>query len=543
MTSPVSISTPHETAPRRETPISQALSGVFGAPFHVRESTDSGLADVSIARAVVTRFCVEQTAWSDPGHLAAAVEIDLGGGVTVFHLPFGPAVLVVPDSQPGGPRNFAVGELPTADSDLVASNIEFALRTANERLSTDESESLLESYAAQLSQAYEEINWLRGLSEQLGQCEVSRSLTDVAADTLPALRRLLQTQAAVFVEVGEDQGSDYVERLRVAHWSGDQIISDTSCCELIAAMSMDNLCDTVVRNRMTGYGSFDGGQPLESMLLTPVVKGRQAFGWLILLNRNGHASHVITNHDILGLDEFGTEEAGMAESAAVMLATHARNVQLFKERETMMLGTIQSLVRTLEARDEYTCGHSDRVAHMSQMLAIELGLPDYECRRIYRTGLLHDIGKVGVPDEVLSKPGSLTNAEFEIIKRHTVVGYEILKDLKSFEYMLPGVRWHHERIDGRGYPDGLKGEELPFMPRIMAVADAMDAMTSNRPYRNGMPFEKAESILREGAGTQWDVEVVAAYFQIRDQMQEFCRGHSKSSILSGLTAISTDNAV
>jgi HD-GYP domain-containing protein (c-di-GMP phosphodiesterase class II) len=321
----------------------------------------------------------------------------------------------------------------------------------------------------------------------------------------------------------------------VLHWSDGQDVSESQACELVAAMRVDGCNDTIVRNRMATSRAGNGLHGIESMLLVPVARSQQEFGWLLLLNRSGEASHLIANHDILGLDEFGTEEAGMAEAAASMLAAHARNVQLLEERENLMISMIQTLLRTLETRDEYTCGHSDRVARISQMLASQMGVPESECEEIYRAGLLHDIGKVGVPDQVLSKPGRLTEEEFDLIKQHPMIGYRILKDLRAFEFVLPGVRWHHERQDGRGYPDGLTGDEIPLMARVMAVADGFDAMTSNRPYRDGMPFEKAESIMREGAGTQWDADVVAAYLKINDVIQDFCRNHRMSSVMCGLS--------
>lgn len=529
---------PDGHAPTAANPLLQALSGVFGTVFHICEVTSSSTADSALARSAAATFCSTKTAWKDPGAAAAAAEFSLGNGATVFHLPSGPAVLVVLTDSSQGRFTYIVGELPGADSDLVTANLKYAIRMACERFDAGDTAELVDSYAAQLSHAYEEISWLHQLSGQLEQFEVARSLQDVAEDTLPSLRNLLQAQAALFVSVRDDETVEYVNRLRVLHWSGGREISDSQACKLVATMRLDGNIDTVVRNRMAASGAVSGLREVDSMLLVPVAKGRQVFGWLMFLNRSGEASQLITNHDILGLDEFGTEEAGMAEAAASMLAGHARNVQLFEERETLMIGTIQSLVRTIEARDEYTCGHSDRVAKMSQMLACQLGVPDYECQRIYRAGLLHDIGKVGVPDQVLSKPGKLTDEEFDQIKQHPMIGYRILKDLKSFDYVLPGVRWHHERQDGRGYPDGLTGEEIPLMARVMAVADGLDAMTSNRPYRDGMPFEKAESILREGAGTQWDADVIAAYFEINELIQDYCRNHRMSSVMQGLEEVS-----
>lgn len=515
-------------------PVLQALSGVFGTVFHVCRASSSDIPRSDMAKSVTADFCAEHTAWKSPKHVASATEIRLGNGATVFHLPFGPAVLVVPAGESEGELTYVVGELPGADADLVSANIDYALRTAEQSIEAGNTEELVDSYAAQLSHAYEEINWLHGLSEQLEQFDVSRSLQEVADHTIAALQNLLHAEGAVLMGVREVEGADFVDRLQLLYSSGEWPVSESRTRELIADITDNGRCETVVRNRLSASEVEDGRHSVNSILLVPVAKEQQVFAWLMLLNRRGDASVLIANHELLGIDEFGTEEAAMAEAAASMLAAHARNLQLFNERENLMLGTIQSLVRTIEARDEYTCGHSDRVAKMSEMLARQMGLTDGECTDIYRAGLLHDIGKVGVPDEVLRKPDRLTDKEFEQIKRHPVIGYNILKDHQFFDYVLPGVRWHHERQDGRGYPDGLKGDEIPLMARIMAVADGLDAMTSNRPYRDGMPFEKAESILRDGSGTQWDADVVSAYFEINGQIQDFSRNHRISSVMSEL---------
>jgi HD-GYP domain-containing protein (c-di-GMP phosphodiesterase class II) len=200
-------------------------------------------------------------------------------------------------------------------------------------------------------------------------------------------------------------------------------------------------------------------------------------------------------------------------ATAIVLAAHGRNCGLFHEKELLLRGVIRSMINAIDAKDSYTCGHSDRVAEYARLIARELSLDLNQCEQIYMTGLLHDVGKIGVPDEVLNKPGQLTDSEFELIKQHPVIGFEILKHLENLDYVLPGVLHHHEAIDGSGYPHGLQGSEIPLEARILAVADAYDAMTSDRPYRRGMPGEKAEAILRNGAGRQWDPDCVDAFFR------------------------------
>ena len=142
---------------------------------------------------------------------------------------------------------------------------------------------------------------------------------------------------------------------------------------------------------------------------------------------------------------------------------------------------------------------------------------------IYLSGLLHDIGKIGIDDQVLRKPGRLTESEYEHIKMHAEIGYRILKDLKQLDQVLPVVRHHHEAWNGTGYPFGLQGEEIPLVARIVAVADAFDAMSSDRPYRKGMADDKLDEIFRSGAGRQWDADIVDAFFAVRDEIRQIGR--------------------
>jgi HD-GYP domain-containing protein (c-di-GMP phosphodiesterase class II) len=154
---------------------------------------------------------------------------------------------------------------------------------------------------------------------------------------------------------------------------------------------------------------------------------------------------------------------------------------------------------------------------------------------IYLSGLLHDIGKIGIDDTVLRKPGKLTHEEYEHIKKHPELGYNILKDIRQIKDALPAVLYHHEAWDGGGYPDGLAGEDIPFLARILAVADAFDAMGSDRSYRKGMSDDRVDQILREGAGQQWDTRVVEAFFAIRDEMREIVNRQREQIRLDSLS--------
>lgn len=196
-----------------------------------------------------------------------------------------------------------------------------------------------------------------------------------------------------------------------------------------------------------------------------------------------------------------------------MVGVALRHLQLQHERERLSEEAILALVAALEARDPYTQGHSVRVGEYAAWLGDALGLDSQEIRKLRVGGYLHDVGKIGVPEAVLLKPGRYTPEEFELMKRHPVIGYQIVSHLGSLTELLPLVRSHHERLDGSGYPDGLTAGQIPHTVRIMAVADVFEALVSDRPYRQGMRPEEAFAILEEGAGRLFDRDLVNLFIQ------------------------------
>ncbi|MEW6735776.1 MAG: HD domain-containing phosphohydrolase [Acidobacteriota bacterium] len=199
-----------------------------------------------------------------------------------------------------------------------------------------------------------------------------------------------------------------------------------------------------------------------------------------------------------------------------------RHQQLLEQRVTeqaerirsLSLGAIIALARALEAKDQYTSGHSQRVAEYSAMIAQQMGLDDYTCEQVRIAGQLHDIGKIGLRESILNKPGRLTDEEYNLVRQHPVIGSEILRPVINDVCVLHGVKHHHECFDGRGYPDGLVGEEIPLPARILSVADTYDAITTNRAYRGARDYEAAHNELVRCAGTQFDPAVVNAFIEI-----------------------------
>ena len=184
--------------------------------------------------------------------------------------------------------------------------------------------------------------------------------------------------------------------------------------------------------------------------------------------------------------------------------------QLLKLTDEM----VQTLAKTIDAKDKYTNGHSFRVSEYTVKLARRLGASDEELRGIEREALLHDIGKIGVPDAVLNKPGRLTDSEFETIKAHAVIGSEILGGIEGMGSAAKAAAYHHERYDGTGYPDGLKGKDIPAHARIISIADAFDAMRSDRVYRKGMDDDAIRAELINGSGTQFDPEYLTVFLSL-----------------------------
>jgi energy-coupling factor transport system substrate-specific component len=179
--------------------------------------------------------------------------------------------------------------------------------------------------------------------------------------------------------------------------------------------------------------------------------------------------------------------------------------------------TVIAIARTVDAKDERTGGHSRRVALYSKQMAKAAGLPDKDCQDIEWAANMHDIGKIAIPDSILNKDSRLTDEEYEIMKSHTIRGAEILGDFTLLDHVVEGAEYHHERYDGRGYPKGLKGEEIPLYGRIIGVADAFDAMTSNRVYRNHMDTDYVMTEMKRGRGTQFDPDALDAFLRLVDK--------------------------
>ena len=241
-----------------------------------------------------------------------------------------------------------------------------------------------------------------------------------------------------------------------------------------------------------------------NIIAVPLVARGETIGVVEVLNRMGGGT-------------FSQEDLVLLQALAHQSAIAIQNAQLFLDLQESFVSTVRALAQAVDAKDSYTAGHSSRVTDYSVIIAEELGLGPDDQRRVRLAGLLHDVGKIGIRDSVLGKAGPLDDEEFAIMKSHPTVGASILAPVNQLAEVVPGVLHHHERYDGRGYPLGLKGDEIPLMGRIIGVADAFDAMTSDRVYRPRLSDEVAIAELKKHSGTQFDSRMVKAFLSAFDK--------------------------
>jgi HD-GYP domain-containing protein (c-di-GMP phosphodiesterase class II) len=407
--------------------------------------------------------------------------------------------------DPLGASSWAAAQIPWAPQTLQRmADMVLEQFAGKERIEKLEREA--ESISVHLASTYEEISLLYRLTRNL---RISQRDEDLANAALQWMIEVVPAQGlAIQLSPLADDADPVTQNTRTAPvllTFGDCPTDAEQFNRLIEHLdlSTDQQPRVVNRNVTDQQGwPFPG---IDQAIVVPLTEGENLFGYLAAFN---HVDH----------QEFGTVEASLLGSVGAILGIHSGNIELYRQQAELLAGIVRALTSAIDAKDPYTCGHSDRVAQISVRLAQELNCDGEMLNTIYLSGLLHDIGKIGVEDLVLRKPGSLTELEFERIKEHPTIGHRILVDLKRLDDVLPVVLHHHEYFNGKGYPLQLAGDQIPLSARIVSVADAFDAMASARPYRNVMPDAKIDEIFRNGSGTQWDPMIVDALFRARDDI-------------------------
>lgn len=355
----------------------------------------------------------------------------------------------------------------------------------------DTAQNELATLSDNLTSTYEELNLLYRVSGsmQVTQCP-QQFLQNVCDDLLEVVDSSVAAVAyahppaveedIIVVAGGEGvcqrQIKDLADGLiaqRLAQ-AGGPIVDNTLSTEI------DSVKDHAIRN----------------LIAVPLTSDGEQIGMLIGFNKTGDFDTI----DIKLLNSIG-------DQAAVFLA----NSRLFADLQDLLMGVLHALTASIDAKDPYTCGHSQRVAIISRRLAEACGYSPAKVQRIYLTGLLHDVGKIGIPESVLRKPGRLTDEEFECIKSHPGISAKILGGIRQLEDIVPGIVAHHERLDGRGYPNGLKGDEVPIEGLIVGLADSFDAMTSDRTYRKALELDTVVEEIGKCVGTQFHADLVEKF--------------------------------
>jgi len=331
---------------------------------------------------------------------------------------------------------------------------------------------LIDHLSGQLEKSVEEISTLHAISDKItrlkGIKDIVNTMVDVTGeilDTADVCFYLLDGATGKFIDL--DSGS-------------------------IAELNRGIMGGNIVRNRVPG--SFDG-QDLE--ILFPLMIEDRLFGALRVVSSNGIDS---------------SKEAKLSYLLQ-RIVERMENVVLYEGLYENILSTLDSMAKILDARDPHTSRHSTRVTELSMRIGKALGLSDEDLDVLKVSASLHDIGKVGVPDKILLKKGKLTVEEMDIIKKHPDIGFDILSSIIPMKKDAEIIRHHHERYDGKGYPMGLKGEDIPFLSRIITLADAFDAMTSDRPYRKALPYSVALQEIKRCRGTQFDPGIVDVFIR------------------------------
>ena len=355
-----------------------------------------------------------------------------------------------------------------------------------------------EKFSNELSRAYEEIVLLYNLSTNMKVTQSSASYLQMACDQLT---QLVQVEGiGIFI----DRKVDDRKKLMLSAGSGVMAI-DPLCADILQMnliMELQAGKEALTDSSVDGPLKYQWPETIRNIIAVPLGDADRMLGYLVATN-------------VKDKPDFDTTDIKLFNSVANECMVFIENNQLFDELKELFIGCLKALTNSIDAKDQYTRGHSERVAFISRWIAERFSrihpLSDKQIHHIYLAGLLHDIGKIGIGESMLRKNGRLTDEEYTVIQSHPQIGASILSGIRQMEEIIPGVLSHHERIDGKGYPHGLKGDQIPLIAKIISLADAFDAMTSGRVYRDAMTIQKALTIIEDGIGTQFDEEIARVF--------------------------------
>ena len=420
---------------------------------------------------------------------------------------------------------------------LLAENFQVTAKTIEQ----------MESIGIELSETYEELTLLHKLSMNMKVTESDSNFLQMACDSLTDLVDV--EGIAILLE----KDMDHEKHLTLAAGSGLLDIDDKMASILIGRLNeeINKGKDVLLDSDVDSHFRYQWSENIKNIIAVPLWGKERVHG-------KGSDKTIIENR-IIGLmvainridkPDFDSIDGKLFNSVANSCAVFVENGRLFRDIKELFVGSLRALTNSIDAKDQYTRGHSERVAYIAKWIAErysrENPLKEEEIHKIYLAGLLHDIGKVGIDEAVLRKRGKLTEQELNKIKTHPTIGAGILSGIKQMKDIVPGVLYHHERIDGKGYPKGLTGDRIPLIGKIVGLADCFDAMSSERIYREAMSVEDTLAEIEKGLGTQFDEEIGKIFinsdiYYLWDIIQNGLNDLHKSSDLSeyGTLAVGT----
>jgi HD-GYP domain-containing protein (c-di-GMP phosphodiesterase class II) len=366
----------------------------------------------------------------------------------------------------------------------------------------------IEMVGTELAQTYEELVLLHKLSTNMRVTEQDANFLQMACDSLTEI--IAVEGIALLLE----KNVENEQQLAVAAGSGLIDLNEQMAAILYSRMAeeISKGKEALLDSEVDSPFKYDWPESIRNVMAVPLCgkdktestlgektqDGARIIGMMVAVNR-------------IGKQDFDSIDVKLFNSVASSCAVFIENGRLFRDLKDLFIGSLKALTNSIDAKDQYTRGHSERVAFISRWIAERLSekepLKEEQLHRIYLAGLLHDIGKIGISEAVLCKQGKLTDEEFECIRKHPSIGAGILREIKQMRDIVPGVLCHHERLDGKGYPNGLVGEQVPLIGRIVGLADSFDAMTSKRTYRDARNIEQALAEVEKGLGTQFDEKI------------------------------------
>ena len=410
-----------------------------------------------------------------------------------------------------------------------------------------EAEEQIEMVGTELAQTYEELVLLHKLSTNMKVTEPDANFLQIACDNLTEIvpaegiavvlektiedeKQLVVTAGSGLIDIDERMAAVLHSRLVEEINSGKEALLDSEVDSPFKYDWSDSIKNIIAV-------PLFGKDRVESHFAERTQNDSCVIGLMVAINR-------------IDKQDFDSTDVKLFNSVANGCAVFVENGRLFKDLEELFIGSLKALTSSIDAKDPYTRGHSERVAFISRWLAEKLAeeesLEEDQIHKIYLAGLLHDIGKIGIDEVVLCKQGKLTEQELSRIRKHPSIGAGILREIKQMRDIVPGVLCHHEQVDGKGYPGGLVGEQIPLTGKIVGLADSFDAMTSKRTYRGALTVEQALAEIEKGLGTQFDEKVGRAFinsdvYQLWDIMRDsFSEIYERSSSVEyGTAAVGT----